>query len=313
MKGMDLSRAYCERYAASLFAGGLEGLRQRCALGLVGPGSECLGFDDQISRDHDFGPGFCIWLEPADFAAFGAELQRRYDELPREFMGYRRVSTPLSGKRTGVFDADEFRMRYTGLASAPSSSKEWLFIPQQLLAEFTAGEIFSDPAGVMARRRAPYLAFYPQAVVQKKVAAELAGMAQAGQYNLLRSLKRGETATAMLAAARFSEQAVSMTFLLNKRYMPFYKWAHRGVEQLPILGRETAVCVTALAGLDWRLGPRVEAVAGDIVESLCRDVAGRLRSDGLSDADGDWLVEHGPSVQARIETPELQRMSVMLE
>ena len=62
------------------------------------------------------------------------------------------------------------------------------------------------------------------------------GMAQAGQYNLLRSLKRGETATAMLAAARFSEQAVSMTFLLNKRYMPFYKWAHRGVEQLPILG-----------------------------------------------------------------------------
>ena len=127
MKGMDLSRAYCERYAASLFAGGLEGLRQRCALGLVGPGSECLGFDDEISRDHDFGPGFCIWLEPADFAAFGAELQRRYDELPREFMGYRRVSTPLSGKRTGVFDADEFRMRYTGLASAPSSSKEWLF------------------------------------------------------------------------------------------------------------------------------------------------------------------------------------------
>lgn len=148
MKGMDLSRAYCERYAASLFAGGLEGLRQRCALGLVGPGSECLGFDDEISRDHDFGSGFCIWLEPADFAAFGAELQRRYDELPREFMGYRRVSTPLSGKRTGVFDADEFRMRYTGLASAPSSSKEWLFIPQQLLAEFTAGEIFSDPAGL---------------------------------------------------------------------------------------------------------------------------------------------------------------------
>lgn len=79
---------------------------------------------------------------------------------------------------------------------------------------------------------------------------------------MLRSLKRGETATAMLAAARFSEQAVSMTFLLNKRYMPFYKWAHRGVEQLPILGKETAGCVTALAGLDWRLGPRVEAVAG---------------------------------------------------
>lgn len=94
--------------------------------------------------------------------------------------------------------------------------------------------------------------------------------------------------------------------------MPFYKWAHRGVEQLPILGRETAACVTALAGLDGVLAPCRGGSRG-IVESLCRDVAGRLRSDGLSDADGDWLVEHGPSVQARIETPELQRMSVMLE
>ena len=95
--------------------------------------------------------------------------------------------------------------------------------------------------------------------------------------------------------------------------MPFYKWAHRGVAQLPILGNETAACVTALAGVDWRLGPRAEAVAGDIVESLCHDVAGRLRSDGLSDAEGDWLLDHGPSVQSRVETPDLRRMSVMLE
>ena len=88
---------------------------------------------------------------------------------------------------------------------------------------------------------------------------------------------------------------------------------HRGVAQLPILGKETAACVTALAGVDWRLGPRAEAVAGDLVEALCHVVAGRLRSDGLSDAEGDWLLDHGPSVQSRVETPELRRMSVMLE
>ena len=195
----------------------------------------------------------------------------------------------------------------------PQTWKQWRLVPEQFLAVSTNGAVFSDRLGAFTAFREALLGFYPEDVRLKKIAARCMGMAQAGQYNLLRSLKRGETATAMLAAARFSEQAISMTFLLNKRYMPFYKWAHRGVEQLPILGKETAACVTALAGLDWRLGPRVEAVAGDIVESLCRDVAGRLRLDGLSDADGDWLVDHGPSVQARIETPELQRMSVMLE
>ncbi|WP_418727032.1 DUF4037 domain-containing protein, partial [Collinsella tanakaei] len=271
MKGMDLSRAYCERYAASLFAGGLEGLCQRCALGLVGPGSECLGFDDEISRDHDFGPGFCIWLEPADFAAFGAELQRRYDELPREFMGYRRVSTPLSGKRTGVFDADEFRMRYTGLASDPSSSKEWLFIPQQLLAEYTAGEIFSDPAGVMARRRAPYLAFYPQVVVQKKVAAELAGMAQAGQYNLPRCVRRHDLVAANAARAEFITSLMAVTHLIGRVYMPFYKWSFRSLRE------RTAAPAALVDGIGYLASAPVDSVPQELVESLCSLVAQVVR------------------------------------
>ena len=276
MKGLELSRAYWEKCALPLFRRELPAFLERAAVGLVGEGSECFGFDDEISQDHDWGPGFCLWLPEGEWAEWQDAVEALLARLPDTYEGFPARMAPA--KRMG-----------------------------------RVGPLFSDRLGAFTAFREALLGFYPEDVRLKKIAARCMGMAQAGQYNLLRSLKRGETATAMLAAARFSEQAVSMTFLLNKRYMPFYKWAHRGVEQLPILGRETAACVTALAGLDWRLGPRVEAVAGDIVESLCRDVAGRLRSDGLSDADGDWLVEHGPSVQARIETPELQRMSVMLE
>ena len=195
----------------------------------------------------------------------------------------------------------------------PQTWKQWRAIPEHFLAVSTNGEVFSDGLGAFTAFREALLAYYPEDVRLKKIAARCMGMAQAGQYNLLRSLRRGETAAAMLAAARFSEQAISMIFLLNKRYMPFYKWAHRGVAQLPLLGNEAASCVTALAGLDWRQGQRVENTAGDIVESLCAAVASRLRTEGLSDAGGDWMLEHGPSVQSRIETPELRRLPVMLE
>lgn len=314
MKGLELSRAYWENCALPLFRRELPAFLERAAVGLVGEGSECFGFDDEISQDHDWGPGFCLWLPEAEWPEWQDAVEALLARLPDRYEGFpARMAPDRRMGRVGPLSIEGFYARFIGMPQPPQTWKQWRLVPEYFLAVSTNGAVFSDRLGAFTAFREALLAFYPEDVRLKKIAARCMGMAQAGQYNLLRSLKRGETATAMLAAARFSEQAISMAFLLNKRYMPFYKWAHRGVAQLPSLGGETAACVTELAGLDWRLGPRVEAAAGDIVESLCRDVAGKLRSDGLSDADGDWLVEHGPSVQSRIETPELRRMSVMLE
>ena len=288
MKGLELSRAYWEKCALPLFRRELPAFLERAAVGLVGEGSECFGFDDEISQDHDWGPGFCLWLPEGEWAEWQDAVEALLGRLPDTYEGFPARMAPAKRMgRVGPLSIEGFYGRFIGMPQPPQTWKQWRLVPEQFLAVSTNGAVFSDRLGAFTAFREALLGFYPEDVRLKKIAARCMGMAQAGQYNLLRSLKRGETATAMLAAARFSEQAVSMTFLLNKRYMPFYKWAHRGVEQLPILGKETAGCVTALAGLDWRLGPRVEAVAGDIVESLCRDVAGRLRSDGLSDADGD--------------------------
>lgn len=314
MKGLELSRMYWEKCALPLFRRELPAFLERAAVGLVGEGSECFGFDDEISQDHDWGPGFCLWLPESEWAEWQDAVEALLVRLPDTYEGFPARMAPAKRMgRVGPLSIEGFYARFIGMPQPPQTWKQWRLVPEQFLAVSTNGAVFSDRLGAFTAFREALLGFYPEDVRLKKIAARCMGMAQAGQYNLLRSLRRGETATAMLAAARFSEQAISMTFLLNKRYMPFYKWAHRGVAQLPILGKETAACVTALAGVDWRLGPRAEAVAGDLVESLCHDVAGWLRSDGLSDAEGDWLLDHGPSVQSRVETPELRRMSVMLE
>ena len=69
MKGLELCRAYYLRCAREELRRRFGARAERIAAGLAGEGSECLGFDDEISRDHDFGPGFCLWLADEDFSA----------------------------------------------------------------------------------------------------------------------------------------------------------------------------------------------------------------------------------------------------
>ena len=50
MKGLELSRAYWEKCALPLFRRELPAFLERAAVGLVGEGSECFGFDDESPK-----------------------------------------------------------------------------------------------------------------------------------------------------------------------------------------------------------------------------------------------------------------------
>ena len=80
--GMELCQAFYEEYGRPMIQSKFPGYEEEIAVGLVGEGSECFGFDDQVSRDHDFGPGFCLWLTDTVYDEIGEELQRAYDGLP---------------------------------------------------------------------------------------------------------------------------------------------------------------------------------------------------------------------------------------
>lgn len=75
MKGMELARDYFMQYRRPMLEERFEAYMSRITIGLCGEGSECFGFDDEISRDHDFGPAFCLWTTWR--AAMGISLQRR--------------------------------------------------------------------------------------------------------------------------------------------------------------------------------------------------------------------------------------------
>ena len=78
MKGLELAKNYYETYARPMLHKKYPEYESRIAVGLVGEGSECFGFDDALSRDHDFGPGLCLWLEEGDYREIGSRLQQDY-------------------------------------------------------------------------------------------------------------------------------------------------------------------------------------------------------------------------------------------
>ena len=302
MQGLELAQNYFDSCGLPMLRRRFAGIVDRIAVGLVGPGSDCYGFDDELFHDHDWGPGFCLWLQDEDYAQYGTDLQDAYRQLPTVFAGFgpRQVSPGEEG-RLGVMTVAEFYSRYTGLNRPPDTLREWQALPEQALSVCTNGRVFHDPTDCFSDWRRKLLAFYPDDIRRRKIASRCMIMGQTGQYNLSRSLHRGEFFAVSYSGLQFCYELMHMVFLLNRRYPPFYKWLHRATFSLPILGRTVHQQVITLL----RCGKDESKVA--IIERLCSRIVEELRHQGLSDSTSTFLLDHGPRVQSGIVNPDLRK------
>ncbi len=310
MNGLELSRAFFEEYGAPMLREQFPELLPQLAAGLLGSGSECFGFDDEVSRDHDFEPGFCIFLPGEDAldrrAAF--QLERAYAKLPKEFAGVRRpVMLPVGGARRGVLRTDEFFTEKVGAPDGVLTIAQWLTVPEQALAEAVNGELWFDNLGAVTEIR-ERLTYFPEDVRRKRLAGQLLLMAQSGQYNFARILRHGEPAAAQLAVCEFVKSALSAIFLLNRRYQPYYKWSFRALRTLPRLAH--------LAGeLEFLLttdnGPDRAREKQDAIEDTAAAVIGELIAQELTRADCGDLEKHAYSVNDRVEDALLRNEHIL--
>jgi hypothetical protein len=206
------------------------------AVGLVGAGSECFGYDDEISTDHDFEPGFCIFVpeEKMDRRRL-FELERAYAKLPNEYKGYKRQKVlPVGGNRHGVIDISRFYEEHAGSKNGFHSLQDWFLTPETFLAEATNGEVFFDNYGEFSKIRENLLNM-PSDVRLKKLAGHILLMGQSGQYNYPRCLSHGETGASQLAIFEFVKHTIEVAFLINRKYSPYYKWSFRALRRLDVL------------------------------------------------------------------------------
>lgn len=310
MKGLELSEEYYRKYGRPSLELYYPHLMERISVGMVGEGSDCFRYDDIYSRDHDWGPGFCLWLSQKDFAEFGSSLQNWYKSLPQYYAGFpARTDYAEIGGRVGVFETQDFFSRLLGMREIPLNLGQWLRIPEYGLASATNGQVFHDACDDFSEFRQALTKYYPEDIRKKKIAYRCMMVGQSGQYNYMRCVRHGEMIAARLALLKFTESVIAMVFLFNRRYAPFYKWAYRAMTSLPLLGNEVG---RKLQMLDFGIGSeKIIRENFTLVESISHYLRMELLRQGLSNVDSNFLFDHGPTVQIKIEDPMLKAADLM--
>jgi len=305
MKGLELARKYYEDCFKDILFTDFKDIAGKTAVGLCGSGSECFGFDDELSTDHDFEPGFCIFIPGEDIVDRRTAflLQRAYDKLPKEFMGFKRsLVSPVGGSRHGVIRLDDFV--YEKLGGFPLTMEQWLRIPSYALAEAINGEVWYDGYGQLTGIR-EYVTDMPEDVRLKRLAGQLMVMAQSGQYNFERCLKHGERAAAGLAIAEFVKASLEVIFLLNHSYVPYYKWGFRALKTRLFLSEMYEPLQYLIAGDPFDDNGKMF----DIGE-VCRAVQGELRAQGITSMDCDDMEKHAYSVNDHIKDGNIRSLNI---
>ena len=325
IKGLDLSREYYENMGKSILMELFPEYMGKAAVGLVGEGSECFGFDDQISMDHDYGPSFCVWLPRNIYTRARESMTEIYESLPKEYKGISaNIIREQSAGRRGILEIEGFYQKFLTRDTIPESSLDWLRIPEHFYAVATNGEVFEDNLGMFTDVRRKLLDYYPEDVRLKKIAACAVRMAHSGQCNYARMMWRHDVVAAKFALDEFMRNAIAIVFLLNRVYCPYYKWMWRGLEQLPKLGRVRELLKIMAAGvLDeshwdsskwkacrYKLNRADQMV--DMVEQIADLIREELLNQGISSSTSDYLEEHGYAVMSCIQDQRIRSLPVLV-
>ncbi len=259
--GLDLARAFYHEAVQPILA--KHHPRMSHSAALLGSGSEVLGFDDAVSRDHNWGPRLQLFLSVPDHDCLSAAISltlRRH--LPHQFRGYatnwsapkhekddqgtQLLAPTTSGEvnhRVELLTIDSFMRAHFGMERDQAMrAADWLSISQQMLLSFTGGEVFHDALGLETIRQR--FAFYPRDVWIYMLACGWQRIAQ-DEHLAPRAGSVGDELGSRLIAGRLVRSILLLCFLMERRYAPYPKWLGRAFQQLDC-ARELAPILEAV-------------------------------------------------------------------
>ena len=306
MNAIELSRELFETYGLPMLKKDFPAELPEVACGIAGRGSDSFGFDDEVSRDHDFEAGFTLWLTDETDEKSGFRITRAYRKLMDKFPQVKSEKSLYGTSERGVVRISDFLRRHIGIPRVPEVWQEWLYTPEHAFAEVVNGEIFYDESKNFTNIREKIRTGMPEDVRYKKLAAAAVLMAQSGQYNYSRCLAHGEKAAAVLALADFTRYTVSMYFLLNHAFAPYWKWSLRALRALPCGGKETADDLQML--LCGNLPAKENQL---LIEKISAATVKFLQKNNLTGSTNAYLEDHALEITGHIRTREIRELHLM--
>lgn len=277
IKGRELSRIFYAEAVKPLLDKYFPDLPH--AAGHFGSGSDVLGFDTAMSRDHDWGPTVYLFLRDSDMAHADRIRDIMATELPSEIRGYSThfgnhdsdgtqvLEVPSDGRinhRVYVMTMRDYLWQHLRWnIDDELDIADWLSFPAQVLRTINMAWLHHDNVGEWTAMREK-LAWYPHDVWLYLMAASWRRMSQEDHLHG-RAGYVGDELGSYLIASRLVRDHMFLCFLQEKHYAPYPKWFGTAFQQLDCATNLTPILRRIQLGATWQIREQALCEAGEYI------------------------------------------------
>ncbi len=325
--GLQLSKLFYQKEIKPILDNNFPKLKYSAAL--FGWGSEVLGYDTPISRDHHWGPRVFIFLNEKDYPKLKNKIDQAIaNNLPYQFMGYSTnyskpapngvqhainiTSGPVS-HMVKVFTVKSFyEMRLKFDPAKSLTIENWLTFPQQRLLEMVSGEVFYDGLGELTKVRQKF-SYYPKDVWLYILACQWTKISQEEAF-VGRTGDVGDELGSQVVGSRIVREIMKLCFLMEKKYYPYSKWFGTAFSKLKIAKKLSPVLRSVLLSKSWKEREKYLAKAYAIVATAHNDLQiTKILPTRVSDYyDRPYMVIHADifanKIKKQIKDPAVKRI-----
>jgi Domain of unknown function (DUF4037) len=253
VRGSQLAQEFHTDVVGPLLSRHLPGLRY--AAGRLGSGSDVLGLDDAMSRDHDWGCRLTLLVDEPDGDVVPRIRELLTGQLPESYRGHQ-VRFPVTWDQTPSHQVEVdtvARFAVSRLGVDPTGELtvlDWLILTGQSVLEVIGGPVFVDQTAELAQVRS-VLRWYPPDVERYVLAAGWQRLSQEMPM-VGRTAERGDELGSRLMSARLADDLVWLAFALSRQWAPYPKWRGTAFQALEVAADLAGPLAAAAAAPGWR-------------------------------------------------------------